>query len=141
MPEVIEGVLSALALGVTLVAGAVIALTLYLLVQTLVVQQRRAFGVEKAVGFTSGQLIAQVGWTYLPAVTLGVALGTVGGTLGFQPAIGLLLRWMGIGAVFLDVPVLVSTALALGLIGFAAAVTVLVASSVRRVSAYQLVTE
>jgi hypothetical protein len=74
-------------------------------------------------------------------VAVGVIIGCVGGAIGFQPLLGLLLKSMGIGLVLLDTPPLILLGLGTGLVVFAAGVIVVVARSVRKVDVHQLISQ
>ncbi|MCL1841660.1 MAG: ABC transporter permease [Propionibacteriaceae bacterium] len=125
----------------TVLAGAVIALVIYLLVRNLVWANRRAFGVLKAVGFTSGQIVHQICWTYLPAAVLGILVGTVSGALSIPSIMTLSMTAQGVGSMPLVLPVGVLVGLCAGLIVFAALITVVVAAQVRHISVYRLVAD
>lgn len=48
-----------------------------LLVRSKIIRERRNFGVSKALGFTSGQLMVQTMISNIPAIIIGVVLGTI----------------------------------------------------------------
>jgi putative ABC transport system permease protein len=60
---------------IILAVGIVIALVLMLLVKTQLVKDNRQYGIYKALGYTSGQLLLQTTMNYLPVVVLGTFLG------------------------------------------------------------------
>lgn len=55
--------------------GLVIALVFILLVRTQLVKDNLQYGIYKALGYTSGQLLLQTTMNYLPVVVLGTLLG------------------------------------------------------------------
>jgi putative ABC transport system permease protein len=97
--------------------------------------------VQRALGFTSGQLVWQVAATYWPPAAVGAALGcAVGGAL-FPSLISALFRTTGIYSVDMAAPGWMIAALGAALAAFAAVVTLSLAARARRVPVYALVTE
>jgi putative ABC transport system permease protein len=143
----ISGVVVSVAVGCVGVSALVIALTLFLIVQTLIMSQRRQFGIQKAMGFTTGQLVVQTCWGNLPAVLGGILLGCLGGSVGFAPLFGLVMRAAmatrgpGVSEVFLRVPVGATIGLGAGLAIFAMLMVLIQSLSIRNVPVYRLTTE
>jgi putative ABC transport system permease protein len=127
--------------GVTLIAASLIALVLGLVVGTLLRNRRHDFGVLKAVGHTSGQLVAQVVATIFPAAAIGLGLGVLAGHFGYAPALGMVLGPIGLDGAVTRPPGWLPAVLFIGLAFFAAAMIALLASGIRRLSARELVTE
>jgi putative ABC transport system permease protein len=134
-------VMGALAAVMLVVAAAVTALVLVGVLGAAVRRQRPAFGVQRAVGFTTGQLVRQVAATYWPAAAVGVVVGCVAGWALFPVGMGALFRSLGIYSVNMTASGLATAALAVGLALFALVITLGLAAQVRRVSAYALVSE
>lgn len=87
---------AALALGILVVTAVVAALVMGLLASTLIRRERRSFGVRKAIGFTSGQLVGQTVVSYLPAVLFGTLLGAGVSVLLVGPVLEWMLRAVGV---------------------------------------------
>ena len=123
------------------VAAVVIALVLFLVVTTMLRRRRRAFGVEKAVGFTSPQIVAQVVGVYLPTSVTAITIGVVTAHASYEGLLGLMLSPMGIKHVFDSPPVWVSVVMGVGLVVFSAIAATVISSRVRRITVRSLVTE
>ncbi|MDR2566001.1 MAG: FtsX-like permease family protein [Bifidobacteriaceae bacterium] len=123
------------------VAAAVTALVLVGVLGTAIRRQRTAFGVQRALGFTTGQLARQVAATYWPAAAIGTALGCAAGWALFPALMGALFRSLGIYSLDMAAPAAAVAVLAAALAAFALAVALGLAAGVRRVTAYALVTE
>ncbi|MDJ1370597.1 ABC transporter permease [Gulosibacter molinativorax] len=128
--------LSAAILGITI---AVIAIILSLMVSTLLVQQRRDFGVRRAIGYTWVELAVQTALAYVPVVALGGVLGALAGFGFLDSLVSAMLS--GIGLVQASLPVDVSWAivLVLALILLAFVLVFALASRIRRISPVELV--
>lgn len=131
----------ALAGVVSAFTALVVGLVVGLVVTTMLVQGRRALGVQKAVGFSHAELARQTRWTYLPPVALGAGLGAVAGALGLAPLLQALLRGVGIMKVDAVAEPVQVLGVPLGVVVVAWVVTWIASQRIRRVSAYALVTE
>jgi len=120
---------------------ATVILVIALIVSTMVVQNRRTYGVLKAVGFGTGDLHRQTLLTWLPVIALGGLVGALLGVIGLNPSLGVMLRFIGIRRADFTLDWWLVPALAVGLTILAAIVVRFAARGLRRVSAYALVTE
>lgn len=75
---------------------AVVVFVLYLLVRTLLGGKEQEYGILKAVGFTTGQLILQTALSFMPAVILSTAAGILVSSYFINPLTALFLRGIGI---------------------------------------------
>lgn len=82
--------------AILLLAVVVIAFVLYLLVRTMLNRKKRDYGILKALGFTTGQLILQTALSFMPAMILSTALGLAGSSLIINPLMALFLGGIGI---------------------------------------------
>ena len=126
---------------VLVVVAAVSALVVFLALSMAVQRGHRDLGIQKAVGFTIGQLVRQVVTTYLPAVAVGAVIGGVVGYAGFPSFIDAVFRTMNIYTARMHASLLTTAALTVGLVTLSGVVAVLVAARIRKISPYFLVTE
>jgi len=118
--------------------GFVICLTMALLVRTMTVRNQSSYGVRKALGFTSRDLIIQTVFAYLPTMFAGAISGA---TIGCLATPGLVTRMVsGMGVMKLDVRMdLVEVAqISAGVIALSVVLIIFTALSLRKVSAYNL---
>jgi len=122
------------------VAGVVV-LVLYLLVKTMIIRRKRELGTQKALGFTTLQLMNQIALGLTPTIIIGALLGAIGGYIGFNPIFVIFTSDAGIVRPNLHVPTnwIVMTALGLAMIAYA--VAMLISWRIRKISAYALVSE
>ncbi|MCL2136220.1 MAG: ABC transporter permease [Coriobacteriia bacterium] len=119
----------------------VIFLVLYLVLKTVILRQRRELGIQKALGFTTFQLMNQLALYLMPVVVIGVALGGLAGVFGFNSLFVALTRGMGIMTASLPAPLALTVAVCVLMVLLSYAFAMLIAARIRRISAYALVTE
>ena len=117
----------------------VLALVIGLVVDALLVSERRAFGVRKALGFTSRDLGLQTLTSLLPAIAAGAVIGVTIGALTMNRLLSLLLGGLGLVRVdFVLTPFDLSVLVA-GIIGGAVASLVWAARRLRRIHPSELI--
>jgi len=137
----ITGVFATLT-GIVLVAsGGIIALVLYMVIKTTIRRGKQNLGIQKALGFTTWQLMNQISIGLMPIIVIGMTIGAVLGYLGFNPMFSFLMRGMGVTQTNFTVPLLYSGFITIGLVLFAYLICLLTSWRIRKISAYALVTE
>ena len=132
------GMVAALILAVT--AGIVI-LVLHLMIKTIILRRRRELGTQKALGFTTLQLMNQIAFGIVPAVTVGSAIGAGLAHFGFNSFFSMLLYGVGVAQSNLVTPAGGTIAVAIGIIAIAYITSMLITLRIRKISAYALVSE
>jgi len=66
------------------VVAAVVILVLYLVLKTTILRRRQELGIQKALGFTTLQLMNQIALSLTPTILFGVVIGALGGYFGFN---------------------------------------------------------
>ena len=74
----------------------VITFVLYLLVRTIVGNKKQEYGILKALGFTSRQLIWQTALSFMPAVMISTIVGVTVCSFIINPLAALFLKDLGI---------------------------------------------
>ena len=119
----------------------VVVLILYLVIKTMILKRKREFGILKAIGYTTFQLMTQITLSFVPIVITGVLIGAVLGCLYTNSMLTMLLSGAGIHNVQFIVKLPLIVILCVGIIVLAYLVSMLVARRVKRISAYGLITE
>lgn len=131
--------LMAILVGAVLVlGGAIIMFVLYLLVRTLLNGKKRDYGILKALGFSTGQLVLQTAGSFLPAVILSVAVGLTVSAVIINPLTALFLSGIGIIKCTFTVPVGFTVAAGIGLVLFAFATVCLLSLRIRKIAPVSL---
>ena len=135
------GIFGALAAGLLAVTAMVVVLVLYMVIKAMILRKKRELGIQKALGFTTLQLMTQIALSFTPVVLIGVVMGGLGGYFGFNPIFTLTVRSMGIMQVDMPSPVIWTVLTCASLTILAYLVCMLIALRIRRISAYTLVSE
>lgn len=132
---------AAVAASILAITVMVVILTLYMVIKTMIIRRKREFGIQRAVGFTTWQLMNQIALNMTPIVLIGVVLGGVGGYFGFNPMFSVLTHSVGIIKANLPSPIDWTVITCIALIVLAYGVSMLVAWRIRKISAYSLISE
>ena len=71
------------------VTAFVVSLVVFLLLKTKIIREKKNYGVYKALGFTTGQLLMQTVLSSLPVIFLGALLGVMVCDFGAGPLVGI----------------------------------------------------
>ena len=112
----------------------IIAFVLFLLVRTLLAHKKHDYGVLKALGFTTGQLIVQTALSFMPAVLLSFAVGLIISMLVINPLIALFLSGIGMVKCTFEIPVGWIMIMGAGMAGFAFGFVYLLAVRIRKIA-------
>ncbi len=112
-----------------------------LLIRSQIIRERRNFGVSKALGFTTGQLIAQTVLVNLPVIALGAMLGMGLTYLFMNPLTVLCLSFVGIRQCEMGVPFVWSVVTVIGIVAVALATSFLSSVRIRKIEPVRMLTE
>ncbi len=118
-------------IAILVLSAIIIAFVLYLLVRTMLNNKMRDYGILKASGFTTMQLILQTAMSFMPAVILSTVVGLVISSLAINPLLSLFLSGIGIVKCTFAVPVGFIAVSGTGLIVFAFAASCLLSLKIR----------
>lgn len=119
----------------------VVVLLLYLVIKTMILKRKREFGILKATGYTTLQLMTQIALSFIPVVVAGVIIGGVLGSLCTNSVLTLLLSGAGIYNVQFIVNIPLIIVICIGLVVIACLVSILVSRRIKGITAYGLITE
>lgn len=136
-----QSIVAAMGLVMLVITGCVVALVLYFVISSSVIRKRRELGIQKAIGFTTFQLMNQISIGFMLPIFVGAAVGSVLGAYYTNPLMSVVMRGMGVmKAGFIVDPYWV--------VAFGAATVVasyllslLISWRIRKISAYALVAE
>lgn len=134
-------IISKVGIAVFAITILVVILVLYFVINSSIVRQKRELGIQKAIGFTTLQLMNQVSLGFLPPVIVGVILGSILGITQTNAMMSFVQHSMGImKANYIVTPgwiILFSTAIVI----VSYITSMLITYRIRRISAYALVSE
>ena len=105
MAGVYVSLMTMIVIAVLILSVIVITFVLYLLVRTMLNNKKCDYGILKALGFTTGQLILQTALSFMPAVILSTIIGLIVSSLIINPLTALFLRGIGIVKCSFIVPI------------------------------------
>lgn len=116
-------------------------LVLYFVLNSSVVRKKRELGIQKAIGFTTFQLMNQLSLSFLAPITIGVCAGCLLGVTQINNIMSLVQGSMGImKAEYMIKPFwIIVFGLAIILVSYIT--SMLITYGIRKISAYALVTE
>ena len=138
---VIKGSLALTMVIIMLVTAFIVALAESLLIRTRITKEWRNLGVNKALGFTSNQLIGQVMLSNIPSIIIGIILGLVTVTLFGDKIIILMFAIFGFKKFsFALTPVAYISVIAV-IIGVALVVSWINGSRIKKLEPVKMITE
>ena len=126
---------------IVLITVAIVILILFLVVKTVIMRRKHEVGIQKALGFTTKQLILQLSFSFLPVVAIGTIIGGAVGYLGTNPMITVLFRSFGIMRMEFIIQPAMIIGLCISICVLAFLVSILVSIRIRKISAYALIQE
>ena len=136
-----SAIFGAVASVILAITAVVIVLVLYLVIKTMILRRRRELGIQKALGFTTLQLMTQIALNFTPAVFVGVVAGGIAGYLGFNPLFTALLHSAGIMKTEMPAPFMWTIIACLALVVLAYLTSLLIAWRIRSIPPTVLVSE
>ena len=134
MATVYVSLMTVIVIAILVLSAIVIAFVLFLLVRTMLNRKMRDYGILKALGFTSGQLIVQTALSFMPALLLSTVVGLIVGCLVINPLLSLFLSGIGIVKCTFTVPVGFVTLAGIGLVAASFGIACLLSRKVRKIA-------
>ncbi len=132
--------MAAIVAAILLLSIIIITFVLYLLVRNMLGNKRQEYGILKALGFTSRQLILQVSLSFLPAVLLSTLVGLVICCFVINPLTAFFLNSIGIVKCTFTVPIGLIAVGGAGLVLLAFGITCLLSFKIKKISPKVLLT-
>lgn len=125
--------MTVIVIAVLILSAVIIIFVLYLLVRTMLNQKNRDYGVMKALGFTTGQLVLQTAMSFMPTAIVSTAFGLAACGLIINPLTALFLSGIGIVKCTFIVPVGFIAAAGVGLVLFAFGTLCLLSLKIKKI--------
>lgn len=124
--------------AILVLSAVVIAFVLYLLVRTMLNNKKRDYGILKALGFTTGQLVLQTAMSFMPAIILSTVIGLIISCFSINPLMSLFLSTMGIVKCTFTVPIVFVVCAGSGLILLSFGIACLLSLKIKKISPHAL---
>ncbi|CAM3886726.1 ABC transporter permease [Lederbergia lenta] len=119
----------------------VVVMILYLVIKTMITKRKQEFGVMKAIGYSTIQLMNQISISFLPVIITGVIIGGVLGYFFTNPMLSVLLSNAGIKRLEFIIHLPTIIMICVGILILAYIVSMFVSRKIKKISAYGLITE
>lgn len=119
----------------------VVVMILYLVIKTMITKRKKEFGVMKAMGYSTIQLMNQISISFLPVIITGVVIGGLLGLFFTNPMLSLLLSSVGVKRLDFIIHLPIILMLCVGILILAYMVSMLVSLKIKKITAYSLITE
>ena len=119
----------------------VITFVLYLLVRTMLTLKQRDYGIQKALGFTTRQLVLQTAISFMPTMIVSTVVGLGVSFFVVRPLTALFLSGIGIVKCTFVVPVNFVFIAGIVLVLYAFAIACLLSIKIRKIAPRSLITE
>lgn len=126
---------------VLLITAVIVFLILYFIIKTMISRRRRRFGVQKALGYTTFQIMQQIALGFLPVSLSGTLIGAIMGCVFINPLITALFRITGIMNFNMTISYQLLLLLCLSLTFLSYIIAMMISYRIHKISAYVLVTE
>ena len=122
----------------SIISGCIILLVLYLLMKTLIYNRRYEYGILKALGYRSKDLIIQNVLSFMPTIIIATLIGTIISYHITNPYIGLMMRSFGIMKCNMILPMDLMIITVIFIIGISLIGTILMSLKIRKVQPQNL---
>lgn len=130
-----------IAIGILCTTVLVITLVLYLIIRMMITRQKQYYGIQKSIGFTTGQIIRQIIFSLMPPIAAGAVAGGIISMLSMNRVISVLFKSLGVmNANFIIQPLGVA-GIIVGIIVVSYVLGYLIAGRIRKITPYNLITE
>lgn len=136
-----SSIISKIGVAILVITIVIVILVLYFVINSSVTRRRRELGIQKAIGFTTFQLMNQLSLGFLPPIMIGVFLGCILGIRQLNPAMSVFQSSMGVMKTnYIIIPEWVAVfGAAIVIVSYIA--SMLITYRIRKISAYTLVSE
>lgn len=126
--------MTVIVIAILILSIIIISFVLYLLVRTMLNNKRRDYGIMKALGFTTGQLILQTAVSFMPAVVLATLVGLTVSCIIINPLTAIFLSGIGIVKCNFSLPMGIIAAAGMGMVLFSFAVACLLSLKIKKIA-------
>lgn len=141
MLGVYQNIVTIIAFIIMLITVAIVSIALYMVVKTAVIRKRHEFGIQKAIGYTTRQLVLETVYTFLPVVFIGTILGCLLGKMGLNTMLSVLFSSIGMMKINFAIPTFWMIGVGSAIFLFGLLITVIVSIRIRKISPYNMLKE
>lgn len=136
-----QSIVALMGMAMLIITLLVVTLVLYFVISSSIIRKKRELGIQKAIGFTTFQLMNQISISFTIPIILGAIIGSILGAFYTNPLMSISMKGMGIMKANFIVNQYWIIAFAIITILFSYLLSLLITWRIRKISAYALVTE
>ena len=125
-------------IAILALSAVIITFVLYLLVRIMLNNKQLDYGILKALGFTTGQLILQTALSFMPTIILSSVIGLILSSLIINPLMSLFLSGIGVVKCTFAVPIGYIMISGIGLVLFAFMMASLLSMRIKKIAPREL---
>lgn len=138
--KVYVSLMKIIVVAILVISATITTFVLYLLIRTMLNNKKRDYGIMKALGFTTRQLILQTALSFMPAIVISAVVGLTIGCLMINFILSLFFRTLGILKCTFVVPVGFIIVTGIGLVLFTFVMACLLSLKIRKITPKALLT-
>ncbi len=138
MATVYVSLMTIIVIAILVLSVIIIAFVLYLLVRTMLNNKQRDYGILKALGFTTKQLILQTALSFMPAIIISTIIGLIVGCLIINPLLSIFLSGIGVIKCTFEIPIVFITIAGIGLVLLSFGIACLLSLKIKKISPHNL---
>lgn len=120
------------------VCGLVILLVLYLLIKTLIISKKKDYGILKALGYTSKNIIIQNAISFMPSIILSVIISCIVSCFIVNPYLTLIMSMFGVMKVTFEIPVTLVICMGIGFVILSFIFALVLSLRIKKIEPYKL---
>ena len=132
------GIANLMVIVISIISGCIIVLVLYLLMKSMIYDRRYEYGILKALGYKTKDLVIQNVLAFMPIIIIATLIGTIISYYITNPYIGFNMRSFGIMKCTMVIPMDLLIISALFIIGISVISTILMSLKIRKIEPYSL---
>lgn len=132
--SVYVSLMTVIVIAILVLSMIIIAFVLYLLVRTMLNNKKRDYGILKALGFITKQLILQTALSFMPAIIVSTVIGLIISCLTINPLLSLFFSSLGIVKCTFNIPIVFVTLAGIGLIIISFGIACLLSLKIKKIS-------
>lgn len=143
--EVIKGSMStfkvianAMVTIISIVCCIVILLVLYLLIKTLINNKKKDYGILKAIGYTSNNIVFQNAISFMPSIILSVITSCIISSFVVNPFITLVMSMFGIMKLTFEIPVMFIIFMGIAFVMVSFILAIILSLRIKKIEPYNL---
>lgn len=120
------------------ICGLVILLVLYLLIKTLIISKKKDYGILKALGYTSKNIIVQNAISFMPSIILSVIISCIVSCFIVNPYLTLIMSMFGVMKVTFEIPVTLVICMGIGFVILSFIFALILSLRIKKIEPYKL---